>query len=52
LRLDPLPPASADALLQALLGHDYLARGDLEPAIRVLDQGLTLCRASGNRDWL
>src|SRR4029453_5727379 len=22
LRLDPLPPASADALLQALLGHD------------------------------
>ena len=26
-----------------------LAQGDLEHAIRVLDQGLALCRASGNR---
>jgi tetratricopeptide (TPR) repeat protein len=34
------------------LGHVYLAQGDLEPAIRVLDQGLALCRASGNRSWL
>ena len=34
------------------LGHLYLAQGDLEHAIRVLDQGLALCRASGNRDWL
>jgi class 3 adenylate cyclase len=30
------------------LGHLYLAPGDLEPASRVLEQGLALCRASGN----
>ena len=30
----------------------YLAKGDLEYAIRVLDQGLALCRASGPRSWL
>jgi DNA-binding winged helix-turn-helix (wHTH) protein/class 3 adenylate cyclase/tetratricopeptide (TPR) repeat protein len=34
------------------LGLLYLAQGDLEQAIRVLEQGLALCRASGNRDWL
>jgi tetratricopeptide (TPR) repeat protein len=34
------------------LGGLYLAQGDLEPAIRVWEQGLALCRASGNRDWL
>jgi tetratricopeptide (TPR) repeat protein len=34
------------------LGRLYLAKGDLEPAIRVLEQGLALCRASGNRIWL
>jgi tetratricopeptide (TPR) repeat protein len=33
------------------LGHVYLTQGDLEPAIRVLEQGLALGRASGNRDW-
>src|SRR5262249_2818644 len=33
-------------------GHLYLAQGDLEHAIRVFDQGVALCRASGNRDWL
>src|SRR2546426_10794089 len=32
------------------LGEVYLAQGDLEQAIRVLEQGLALCRASGNRD--
>jgi class 3 adenylate cyclase/tetratricopeptide (TPR) repeat protein len=31
------------------LGTLYLAQGDLEPAIRVLEQGLALCRASGYR---
>jgi tetratricopeptide (TPR) repeat protein len=31
------------------LGDLYLAQGDLEPAIRVLEQGLALCRASGYR---
>jgi tetratricopeptide (TPR) repeat protein len=34
------------------LGHVYLGQGDLDHAVRVLDQGLTLCRASGNRDFL
>ena len=34
------------------LGVLYLAKGDLEHAIRVLEQGLALCRASGNRDFL
>ena len=34
------------------LGQLYLAQGDLEHAIRVLDQGLALCRASGDRNWL
>ena len=32
------------------LGHLYLAQGDLEHAIPVLEQGLALCRAAGNRD--
>ncbi len=34
------------------LGHLYLAKGDLEPAIRMLEQGLALSHASGNRNWL
>jgi tetratricopeptide (TPR) repeat protein len=35
------------------LGLLYLAQGDLEHAIRVFDQGLALCRASGYRGgWL
>ena len=34
------------------LGHLYLAQGDLEPAIRVLEQGLALCRASDERRLL
>jgi tetratricopeptide (TPR) repeat protein len=34
------------------LGLLYLAQGDLEHAIRVLEPGLALCRASGNRVWL
>jgi class 3 adenylate cyclase/tetratricopeptide (TPR) repeat protein len=34
------------------LGLLYLAQGDLEAAVRVLERGLALCRASGNRDWL
>jgi predicted ATPase len=35
----------------ACLGDLYLAQGDLEHAMRVLEQGLALCRASGNRNW-
>jgi tetratricopeptide (TPR) repeat protein len=34
------------------LGELYLTQGDLASAIRVYEQGLALCRASGNRDWL
>src|SRR5262249_31767478 len=37
-------------VVQLCLGHLYLAQGDLEAAIRVLDQGLTLCRATDNRE--
>jgi tetratricopeptide (TPR) repeat protein len=34
------------------LGIVYFTQGDLEPAIQVLEQCLTLCRASGSLDWL
>jgi tetratricopeptide (TPR) repeat protein len=34
------------------LGLLYLTQGSLEQAIRVLDQGLALCRVSGDRAWL
>jgi tetratricopeptide (TPR) repeat protein len=34
------------------LGHLYLTQGDLEHAIRVLEPGLALCRASGDRNQL
>ena len=33
------------------LGHLFLAQGNLDHAIRVLEQGLALCRASGERGW-
>jgi tetratricopeptide (TPR) repeat protein len=39
-------------IAHACLGSLYLAKGDLEPAIRVLEQGLALGRASGNWNWL
>jgi tetratricopeptide (TPR) repeat protein len=39
-------------IVHGCLGHLSLAQGDLEHATRVFDQGLALCRASGNRDWL
>jgi len=35
-------------IARAWLGHLYLAQGDMEHAIRVLEAGLALCRASGN----
>src|SRR5262249_27885326 len=34
------------------LGSVYLAQGHLEHAIHVLEQGLALCCASGNRAWM
>jgi tetratricopeptide (TPR) repeat protein len=53
LRLATLAGRGATSIIaHGCLGHLYLAQGDLEPAIRVLDQGLALCRASGNRTWM
>jgi len=40
------------AIAHAFVGELYLAQGDLEHAMRVLEQGLGLCRASGNRNML
>jgi tetratricopeptide (TPR) repeat protein len=39
-------------IVHGCLGHLYLAQGDLEHAIRMLEPGLALCRASSNRLWL
>ena len=39
-------------IVHGCLGLLYLAQGDLEHASQMFDQGLALCRASGNRDWL
>jgi tetratricopeptide (TPR) repeat protein len=39
-------------VVHGCLGELYLAQGDLGQAIRVFDQGLALCRASGNRNML
>jgi tetratricopeptide (TPR) repeat protein len=53
LRLATLEGRGFEPILaHGCLGHLYLAQGDLEHAIRVLNQGLALCRASGNRTWL
>jgi class 3 adenylate cyclase/tetratricopeptide (TPR) repeat protein len=42
----------APIIAHGCLGLLYLAQGDLEHAIRVFDQGLALCRASGDRsNW-
>src|SRR5262249_4655689 len=43
---------STPMMTHSCLGELYLAQGDLEHAIQVLEQGLALCRASGNRDFL
>jgi tetratricopeptide (TPR) repeat protein len=39
-------------VVHGYLSHLYLAQGDLEHALRVLEQGLALCRASGNQNML
>ena len=39
-------------IVHGCLGLLYLAQGDLEHASQMFEQGLALCRASGNRDWL
>ena len=43
---------STPIAVRACLGLLSLAQGDLEHAVRVFDQGLALCRASGDRAWL
>jgi class 3 adenylate cyclase/tetratricopeptide (TPR) repeat protein len=44
---------SAPLAAHGCLGNLYLAQGNLEHAIRVLEQGLTLCRTAGYRGgWL
>jgi tetratricopeptide (TPR) repeat protein len=40
------------AIVHARVGHLYLAQGNLEHGIRVLEQGLALCHASGDQDTL
>jgi class 3 adenylate cyclase/tetratricopeptide (TPR) repeat protein len=53
LRLATLEGRGQDSVVaHGSLGLLYLAQGDLEHAVRVLDQGLALCRASGNWLWL
>jgi tetratricopeptide (TPR) repeat protein len=53
LRLATLEGQGATPVMaRSRLGDLYLAQGDLQHAIRVLDQGLALCRASGNWNWL
>ena len=42
----------APIVAHACLGRLYLAQGDLEHAIRVLEHGLALCRASGDLTYL
>jgi tetratricopeptide (TPR) repeat protein len=39
-------------IVHGCLGLLYLAQGDLEHASQIFNQGLALCQASGNRDWL
>jgi class 3 adenylate cyclase/tetratricopeptide (TPR) repeat protein len=53
LRLATLEGRGAIPIIaHGCLGQLYLAQGDLEHAIRVLDQGLALCRSSGHQGWL
>jgi tetratricopeptide (TPR) repeat protein len=43
---------SAPIVAHGCLGLLYLTQGDLEHATRLFDQGLALCRVSGDRTWL
>ena len=53
LRLATLEGRGATpSIAHGCLGDLYLAQGDLEHAMRVLEPGLALCRASGDRDVL
>jgi tetratricopeptide (TPR) repeat protein len=52
LRLAPEGQRNTPIIAQNCLGHLYLAQGDLEAAIRVLEPGLALSRAAGDRNHL
>jgi predicted ATPase/class 3 adenylate cyclase len=53
LRLDMLEGRGSTPLTaHGCLGLLFLAQGDLDHASQVLEQGLALCRASGNRNGL
>jgi tetratricopeptide (TPR) repeat protein len=53
LRLATLEGRGRELLVvHVCLGSLYLAQGDLERAIRVLQPGRALCRAAGDRGWL
>jgi tetratricopeptide (TPR) repeat protein len=41
----------APVIAHGCLGLLYVTKGDMEPAIRVLGEGLARCHATGNRDW-
>ena len=43
---------STPIIAHGCLGQLSLTQGDLEHAIRMFDQGLALCRASGHQTWL
>jgi tetratricopeptide (TPR) repeat protein len=52
LRLAPEGRRNTPIIAHNCLGHLYLAQRDMERAIRVLEPGLALCRASGDRTHL
>jgi len=52
LRLAMVRQGETPIIAHGCLGFVYLAQGDLEAAIRVLEPGLALCRAADYRAWL
>jgi predicted ATPase len=51
MRLDPLPPASAGASLDALLAEAHAAAGQAEAGLGVLTEALALVDHTGERYW-
>jgi class 3 adenylate cyclase/tetratricopeptide (TPR) repeat protein len=57
LRLATLEGRGATSIRESIVAHAclgnlYLGQGDLQQAIRVLDQGLALCRVFGSLAWM
>jgi tetratricopeptide (TPR) repeat protein len=42
---------ASPVIVHGCLGLLYLNKGDLEAGVLVLERGLALCRATGDRDW-